>query len=239
MASEEELAAAALLEGLTASAPVAFALVAEDGEPVLATASLAGLAGVEELACEVLATGRPASERELQSVGGRSFVASAQPLEHGGRTLAAVMAVDFTAHARTEAALRESERALSDAQRMARMGWWVLWPQSGVAVQSPALLELLDMDRAAERALSDALREQGRLAMAAGESVDFRYELPRETGRCAPCACAATLSWAAAARGPPCRASRRTSASSPTPRRSSGWWPSSTVSRSATRPSPT
>src|SRR5687768_17090653 len=182
MASEEELAVAALLQGLTASAPVAFAIVAEGGEPVLATASSAGLAGLEELAREVLATGRPAPERELQSISGRSFVASARPLEHGGRTLAAVMAVDVTEHARTDAALRESERALSDAQRMARMGWWVLWPQSGVAVQSPALLELLDVDRAAERALADALREQGRRAVATGEPVDFRYDLPQGDG---------------------------------------------------------
>jgi signal transduction histidine kinase len=49
-------------------------------------------------------------------------------------------------------------------------------------VQSPALLELLDMDREAERALSDALREHGRRAVAAGEPLDFRYALPRGDG---------------------------------------------------------
>jgi PAS domain-containing protein len=182
MAREDEIAAAALLEGLTAGAPVGFALVAADGEPLLATASLAGLAGLEALAGEVLASGRPAGERELHGAGGRRFAASARPLEHEGRRLAAVMAVDVTEHARTDAALRESERALSDAQRMARMGWWVLWPRSGVAVQSRELLELLAMDRAAELVLTDALREHGRRAVAAGEPVDFRHPLPQPDG---------------------------------------------------------
>ena len=40
MAREEEFAATALVEGLTAGAPVGFALVAADGEPVLASAAL-------------------------------------------------------------------------------------------------------------------------------------------------------------------------------------------------------
>ena len=122
---------------------------------MLASASLAGVAGVAELASEVLAGGRPAVGRELQGGGGRRFVASARALEHDERRLAAVVAVDVTEHALTDAALRESERTLADAQRMARMGWWVLWPQSGVAVQSPELLELTGMDPARERELSD------------------------------------------------------------------------------------
>jgi signal transduction histidine kinase len=182
MAREEEFAAGALVEGLQAGAPVGFALVAAEGGPVLATASLTGLAGIDELASEVLASGRAAAERELHSADGRCFVASARPLEHDGRRLAAVMAVDITEHARTDAALRESERALSDAQRMARMGWWVLWPESGVAVQSPELLELLAMDPTAERELADVLREHGRRALAAGVSLDFRHSLPQPDG---------------------------------------------------------
>jgi signal transduction histidine kinase len=181
MALEKELAAGALLEDLAAGAPVGFALVAADGERVFATASLAGLEGLDELAAEVLASGRPAAERELGS-GGRRFVTSARPLEHDGCRLAAVMAVDVTEHARTDAALRESERVLSDAQRMARMGWWVLWPRSGVAVQSPELLELLAKDRDAERRLTEALREHGRQAVDAGRPVDFRHALPQPDG---------------------------------------------------------
>jgi signal transduction histidine kinase len=182
MAPEEEFAAAALVEGLAAGAPVGFALVAGDGEPVLTSAALAGVAGVAELADEVLAGGRPISDRELHGPGGRRFVASARPLEHGSRRLAAVLAVDVTEHARTDAALRESERALADAQRMARMGWWIVWPQSGVAVQSPELLQLTGMDPARERELSETIRDEGRRAIAAGEPLDFRHHVPQPDG---------------------------------------------------------
>jgi signal transduction histidine kinase len=182
MAPEEEFAATALVEGLAAGAPVGFALVAADGEPVFSSAALAGVAGVAELAGEVLAGDGPVSGRELHAPGGRRFVASARPLEHGERRLAAVLAVDVTEHARTDAALRESERALADAQRMARMGWWVVWPQSGVAVQSPELLQLTGMDPVRERELSEAIRDQGRRAIAAGESLDFRHDVPQPDG---------------------------------------------------------
>ena len=182
MAREEEFAATALIEGLAAGAPVGFALVAADGEPMLRSAALGGVAGIGELAGEVLAGGRPVTGRELHGPGGRRFVASARPLDHDGRRLAAMLAVDVTEHARTDAALRESERALADAQRMARMGWWVVWPQSGVAVQSPELLQLTGMDPERERELSDAIRDAGRRAIAAGESLDFRHGVPQPDG---------------------------------------------------------
>jgi signal transduction histidine kinase len=84
-----------------------------------------------------------------------------------------------TEHARTDAALRESESALADAQRMARMGWWIVWPQSGVAVQSPELLQLtgeLEVD------LSEAILANGRRAIATGESLDFRHDVPLPDG---------------------------------------------------------
>jgi signal transduction histidine kinase len=182
MAREEEFAATALVEGLTAGAPVGFALVAADGEVVLSSAALAGVAGVSELAGDVLAGDGSVTGRELHGPGGRRFAASARPLEHGERRLAAVLAVDVTEHARTDAALRESERALADAQRMARMGWWIVWPHSGVAVQSPELLQLTGMDSARERELSEAIRERGRLAIAAGEPLDFRHNVPQGDG---------------------------------------------------------
>jgi signal transduction histidine kinase len=182
MAREEEFAASALIEGLTAAAPVGFALVAADGEPVLSSAPLAGVAGIAELAGEALASGRAVTDRDLQGPGGRRFVASAQPLEHDGRRLASVLAVDVTEHARTDAALRESERALADAQRMARMGWWIVWPESGVAVQSTELLQLTGEDSARERELSEAIREHGRRAIAAGEPLDFRHDVPQPDG---------------------------------------------------------
>src|SRR5918996_805994 len=121
MAREEEFAATALVEGLTAGMPVGFALVAADGAAVLSSAALAGVAGL-------------------------------------------------------------SERALADAQRMARMGWWIVWPQSGVAVQSPELLQLTGMDSARERELSEAIRERGRRAIAAGEPLDFQHNVPQGDG---------------------------------------------------------
>ncbi len=179
MAPEEEFAATALVDGLAAGAPVGFALVAADGEPMLRSAALGGVAGIAELAGEVLASGRPVTGRELHGPGGRRFAASARPLDHDGRRLAAVLAVDVTEHARTDAALRESERALAGAQRMARMGWWVVWPQSGVAVQSPELLQLTGMR---ERELSDAIRDEGRRAIASGASLDFRHDVPQPDG---------------------------------------------------------
>jgi signal transduction histidine kinase len=182
MAREEEFAAGALIDGLTAGAPAGFALVAADGEAVLSSAPLAGVAGIAELAADVLASGRAVTGRALEGPAGRRFVATARPLEDGGRRLAAVLAVDVTEHARTDAALRESERALADAQRMARMGWWVLWPESGVAVQSQELLQLTGMDAARERELSDAIREHGRRAVAAGEPLDFRHDVPQANG---------------------------------------------------------
>ena len=134
------------------------------------------------LALHVLATGRAHDGAELDAADGRRLVATCRPLEHDGRQMAAVLAVDVTEWTRVEHELRASERELSAAQRMARMGWWVLWPQSGVAVQSRELLELTGMDRARERALSDALRAAGRGAVAGGAPVDFRHEVPLPDG---------------------------------------------------------
>jgi signal transduction histidine kinase len=182
MATEEELAATALVEGLEAGAPVGFALVEAGGEELLASPSLADVEGIRGLALDVLATGRAHAGAELGAPDGRRLVATGRPLELDGRRMAAVLAVDVTEWTRVEADLRESERELSAAQRMARMGWWVLWPQSGVAVPSRELLELLGMDRGREHALASALRGAGRAALAAGTPVDFRHEVPLEDG---------------------------------------------------------
>jgi len=181
MAPEEELAATALVECLEAGAPVGFALVEAGGEELLVSPSLAAVQGVRGLALDVLATGRATHGTELAAGDGRRLVAACRPLELDGRRMAAVLAVDVTDWARTEAALRESERRLSAAQRMARMGWWVLWPQSGVAVLSPELIELTG-DREHERALTAALRDAGRGAVANGRPVDFRHGVSLEDG---------------------------------------------------------
>ena len=177
-----ERAVTALVERLEAGAPVGFALVEAGGEELLLSPGLVGVDGVRRLALSVLATGDEHGPHEIDAPDGRLMVATGRPLELDGRRMAAVLAVDITAWTRTETALRESERRLSAAQRMARMGWWVLWPQSGVAVQSRELLELLGMDPDRERALSEALRATGRHALAAGGPVDFRHEVPLEDG---------------------------------------------------------
>jgi signal transduction histidine kinase len=182
MGPEQDRAAAALVESLEAGTPVGFALVQAGGDELLRSPSLVGVDGVRELALGVLATGAAHGPAPLDAPGGRRLVATGRSLEHAGRRMAAVLAVDVTDWTRTEAALRESERRLSAAQRMARMGWWVLWPRSGVAVQSRELLELTGMDADRERALSGALRDAGRRAVAAGEPVDFRHEVPLEDG---------------------------------------------------------
>ena len=177
-----ERAVTALVQRLEAGAPVGFALVEAGGEELLLSPGLAGVDGVRRLALSVLATGAEHGPQEIGAPDGRLMVATGRPLELDGRRMAAVLAVDITEWTRTETALRESERRLSAAQRMARMGWWVLWPQSGVAVQSRELVELLGMDPDRERALSEALRATGRHAFAAGAPVDFRHEVPLEDG---------------------------------------------------------
>jgi signal transduction histidine kinase len=181
MAPEEEFAATTLVEGLPTGAPVGFALVEAGGEELLVSPALVGVEGVRKLALGVLATDA-AHGPEAVEAGERRLLVTGRPVEYSGRRMAAVLAIDVTDRTLTEAALRESERRLSAAQRMARMGWWVLWPQSGVAVQSRELLELTGMDRTREAALTDALREAGRRAVAAGEPVDFRHEVPQDDG---------------------------------------------------------
>ena len=175
MATEVELAATALVEGLEAGAPVGFALVEAGGEELLMSPSLAAVQGVRGLALDVLATGREHDGAPLDAADGRRLVATCRPLVLGGRRLAAVVAVDVTEWTRTERELRDSERELAAVQRMARMGWWVLWPRSGVAVLSRELLELLGLDRERERALAAALRD-------AGAPVDLRHEVTLEDG---------------------------------------------------------
>lgn len=177
----DELAATALVEDLPATAPVGFALVEAGGDELLVSPTLAGVPGVRGIALGVLATGEPHGPEPLEA-GERRLLVTGRPVEYGGRRLAAVLAVDITERGRTEAALRESERRLEAAQRMAGMGWWVLWPDSGVAVQSRELLELTGMDRAREAAVTEALRDAGRRAVAAGAPVDFRHEVPQENG---------------------------------------------------------
>jgi signal transduction histidine kinase len=137
---------------------------------------------VRGIALDVLATGRANDGAALEAPDGRRLVATCRPLVHEGRRMAALLAVDVTDWARTEAALRRSERELAAAQRMARMGWWVLWPRSGVAVQSPELLELIGGSREQERALAEVLRDAARSAVAGGPPVDLRHELPLPDG---------------------------------------------------------
>jgi PAS domain S-box-containing protein len=171
---ERAFAASALVEGLGADAPIGFAVVSPDLRFELISDSLAAINGlppgghigrtvaeilppemarpVEALMAEVRDTG---TARTGVEVGGstaaapgeqRSFVAAYHPIEHEGRRLVGCSVVDVTDRRRAEAALRESERLLSDAQRMAGLGWWSWTVPRGTIVYGPELLELLGRD---------------------------------------------------------------------------------------------
>jgi PAS domain-containing protein len=196
-APEQAFAAMALVEGLAMGAPVGFALLDDAGEIALVSASMpAGLhAEIASGAREVIATGRARPGVELRADGGRRLVVSLHPLEHEGRRMVGAIAVDITARAETEDALRASEHALATAQRMARMGWWILWFESRAADISPELVDLLGLDpallgREATEAWLAAvvdedrasLLEAGRRSALTGVPLDVRYRVRHPDG---------------------------------------------------------
>ena len=71
-------------------------------------------------------------------------------LEYKGRAAALVMALDITEHKRAETALRESEKRLVAAQRIAKTGDFTWDVGTGEITWSKALFELLGYDRSEE-----------------------------------------------------------------------------------------
>lgn len=196
-APEEAFAAMALVEGLAVGAPVGFALLDDTGRIALTSASMpAGLhAELASGARDVIATGHARHGVELRAAGGRRLVVSLHPLEHEGRRMVGAIAVDITTRAETEDAVRASEHALATAQRMAHMGWWIVWFESRAAEISPELVDLLGLDpallgREATEAWLAAVVDEDRAALLAagrrsaltGEPLDVRYRLRHPDG---------------------------------------------------------
>ena len=136
-----------LVDELLAAAPVGFALVDPDLRFVRINAALAavhgrppeahmgrtvaevlGPEGAETAAImrEVLESGRPALERELEGADGRRFLASYYPVGQPDRGPSGVgtVVLEITARSQAEAALRESRERLRIAQEAARIGTW-------------------------------------------------------------------------------------------------------------------
>src|SRR4051812_8002494 len=109
---------------------------------------------VQSTVTEVIRTGRPATGLELEgpAVGDaadlRRWVAAYHPMELDGRRMAAVVVVDVTERRRAEEALRESERLLSGAQRMAGLGAWTFLAEPQTMLYGPELLSLMGRDPA-------------------------------------------------------------------------------------------
>ena len=157
-----------------------------------------------------------------------------------------VVIVDVTDRHRAQEELRESEAVLSGAQRMAGVGWWTWTVGPDAVVYAPELLDLLGRDPALGGRRSSVLKLQladdGR-ARRHSRGPRWSRSPPGARSRAgcgcstatAACACstrAATSSTTTRARRSGCRASRRTSPSSPARSSASARSPSSASARS-------
>ena len=171
---EQAFAAAALIEGLPADAPIGFAVHDEELRFELVSPSLAAINGrpaaehlgrrvgdilpaelaqpVEALLAGVRDTGAPRTGVQMRgsteaSLGDhREWVADFLPVDLDDRRLVGVVVVDVTERHRAEEALRETERLLSGAQRMAGLGWWTWVARSRTIAYAPELLLLMGRD---------------------------------------------------------------------------------------------
>jgi PAS domain S-box-containing protein len=170
---DQALAAAGLVGGLQADAPIGFAVHDEELRYVLVSPSLAAINGRSpadhlgrhvadilppELAApvgaqlaEVRDSGIARAGIEMDgsthsTQGRRAWVTGFYPVTLGGRRLVGAVVVDVTDRRRAEEALRESEAELSGAQRMAGIGWWTWTAQPETVVYAPELLDLMGRD---------------------------------------------------------------------------------------------
>lgn len=144
--TDTEAAALALVEALPSGSPLGLALLDADARVVTMSPALAALTGtpahpyaqgrlrdilpaeigaaLEAEHREVVATGRPVRGCRTDA-GGRTWETELHALDVGGTVLVGLVTVDVTARAHAEQRLRESERQLAAAQRIAGMGWWI------------------------------------------------------------------------------------------------------------------
>jgi PAS domain S-box-containing protein len=190
---EQAFAASALIEGLQADAAVGFAVHDEELRFELVSRSLAAINGlpvaehlgrrvtdilpaplgeaVEELLAAVRDTGVARAGIELDGTTAahageiRTWLASFHPLQLGDRRLVGVVLVDVSEQLRAARELRESERMLEGAQRMAGLGWWTWYAEDDTVAYAPELMALMGRDPA----LANTRHERDLLEMADAE----------------------------------------------------------------------
>jgi len=193
---EQAIAAEAIVLGLEAAAPIGFAVHDEELRFELLSDSLAAINGrpreqhigrrvtevlppelgtaVEELLSVVRESGEPRHGIEIEGFthaaedDRRTWVASFYPLELPLGRRVGVVVVDVTERRRAQAALEESERVLSGAQRMAALGWWRWTAEPETVVYAPELMAMMGRDPA----LGGTLQARDQLVFAEPDEMD-------------------------------------------------------------------
>ena len=173
---DRALAAEAMVLGLEEDAPIGFAVHDEELRFELVSDSLAAMNGlpaaehigrsvreilpaplgeeVEALLGHVRDSGEARTGIEIDGTTAaapgvrRTWVASFYPMRLPAGPRVGVVVVDVTDRRRAQEELRESERILSGAQQMARLGWWTWVPEPETVVYSPELLAMMGRDPA-------------------------------------------------------------------------------------------
>jgi GAF domain-containing protein/PAS domain-containing protein len=173
---DQSFAAEAMVLGLEADAPIGFAVHDEELRFEVVSDALAAMNGrpaaehlgrgvteilpaalgghVEALLAEVRDTGEARHGVELEGTTDahpgerRSWVGSFYPLTLPEGRRVGVVVIDVTERRRMQEALRESERVLSGAQRMAALGWWTWIARPETVVYAPELLSMMGRDPA-------------------------------------------------------------------------------------------
>jgi PAS domain S-box-containing protein len=171
---QQAFAAEAMVLGLDTEAPIGFAVHDDQLRFTLVSDSLAAMNGrpvaehlgrrvteilppglgdeVEALLAGVRDSGESQTgveidgSTEARPAERRTWVAAFHPLDLGGRRCVGVVVVDVTDRRRAQEALRESERELSGAQRMAALGWWMWTAEPETIVYAPELLQMMGRD---------------------------------------------------------------------------------------------